>query len=143
VRDSARSPTHWVLVALAPACLLVLFVLGALVEPAPEGHGTHTQLGLPPCPAMNWLGVPCPGCGVTTSVALAARGSVRAAFLTQPIGLAVALGLALYPLWVLVQLLRGRDLDASLRSLPARPIFIASGVALLGAWIYKLAVVLG
>jgi hypothetical protein len=138
----ARSQAHWVLLALAPACVLVLLVLGFLVEPAPSGYGTHTQLGLRPCLSLAWFHLPCPGCGVTTSVALAAHGRPGAAFVNQPFGLVVAVLLAAYPLWALWQLARGRDLYASLARQSARAWMLFLGASILGAWLYKLAVTL-
>jgi Protein of unknown function (DUF2752) len=137
-----RSQAHWVLLALAPMCALVLVVLGAVVRPSPSGFGTHTQLGLRPCLAMQWLGLPCPGCGVTTSVALAAHGHPLAAFVNQPFGLIVAALLAVYPLWALWQVAHGRDLYACLARQSARAWMIFLGLSILMAWIYKLAVVL-
>lgn len=138
----SRTQAHWVLLALVPACVVVLLVLGFFVEPAPSGYGTHTQLGLRPCASLAWFHLPCPGCGVTTSVALAAHGRPVAAFVNQPFGLVVAVLLALYPLWALAQLARGRDLYASLARLSARNWMIFLGASILGAWLYKLAVVL-
>src|SRR5688500_10522680 len=105
-----RSTAHWICLAAAAACVLVLAALGTLLTPAPEGHGTHTQLGLPACSFMELTALPCPGCGVTTAAALAARGELARAFVVQPFGAALALGMALFPLWSLVQSLRGRDL---------------------------------
>jgi len=133
-----RSAAHWVLVALAPACVLALVVLGTLVTPDPSGHGTHTRLGLPPCLSMEWLGVPCPGCGVTTSVTLAAHGHLGQAFLNQPLGLVVAGLLALYPLWALWQLARGRDLHQRVTRMSARTWLVGVAVAVLASWVYKL-----
>jgi len=137
-----HSPAHWILLALAPACALVLIVLGSVVHPSPTGFGTHTQLGLRPCLALQWFGLPCPGCGVTTSVSLAAHGHPLAAFVNQPFGLVVAVLLAIYPLWTMWQLAHGRDLSASLARYSARAWMIFLGLSMLGAWIYKLAVVL-
>ena len=138
MQSPPRSPVHWALLALAPACLVALAILGTLISPAPEGHGTHTQLGLPPCLPMVWWGVPCPGCGVTTSVSLAAHGRFLEAFLNQPFGALVALGLALYPLWALYQLARRRDLSERARALGRPLTYAALALAILGAWIYKL-----
>jgi hypothetical protein len=135
----SRSQAHWILLALAPACALVLLVLGIFVEPSAEGFGTHVRLGLRPCLSMVWLDLPCPGCGVTTSVALAAHGRPVSAFLNQPFGLLVAMLLAAYPLWALWQLARGRDLFASLPRHSARAWMVFLGLSILGAWIYKLA----
>jgi len=136
---AARSGGHWVLVALAPACVVALGVLRTLVAPSPAGHGTHTQLGLPPCLSMEWLGVPCPGCGVTTAVTLAAHGRLLEAFRNQPLGLVLAALLAVYPLWALWQLVRGRDLAERARGIDARLWVPGTIVVILGAWIYKLA----
>ena len=137
-----RSQAHWVLLTLVPACVLVLVVLGAIVRPSPSGFGTHTQLGLRPCFAMQWLGLPCPGCGVTTSVALAAHGHPLAAFINQPFGLIVAILLAAYPVWALWQVAHGRDLYACLARQSARAWMIFLGLSIFLAWIYKVAVVL-
>ncbi len=134
-----RTPAHWLLFALAPASVLVLAVLGTLVTPSPSGHGTHTQLGLPACLSMKWLGLPCPGCGVTTSVALAARGRVLQALENQPFGLLVALALAIYPLWALAQVLRGRDLYLQASRWPSKPALVVLAAVILASWIYKLA----
>lgn len=49
------------------ACWALVTAFGAYLRPDPSGHGTHTQLGLPPCPSVWVLGRPCPGCGLTTS----------------------------------------------------------------------------
>jgi len=70
------------------AILLGGIGLGMALVPAPEGHGTHEQLGLPPCGMMVMTGRPCPTCGVTTAYALAAHGRFVDALVTQPFGLA-------------------------------------------------------
>ena len=138
-----RTPLHWIVVAATLAALLGFGLLGTVVTPAPEGYGTHEQLGLPPCSSMERFGVPCPGCGVTTSVALAAHGHLLAAFRNQPFGLLVALAGALLVPWTLFGLLRGRDLGQGLERLATRPALISLAAAFLGAWIYKLWIVLG
>ncbi|MCA9610613.1 MAG: hypothetical protein KC619_33690, partial [Myxococcales bacterium] len=40
---------------------LAVLVTAAMLTPSPEGHGTHTQLGLPPCGFLVYTGYPCPG----------------------------------------------------------------------------------
>lgn len=54
------------------------------VDPSPQGHGTHLQLGLRPCSVLAWTGYPCPMCGATTSFALWADLRPLDAFLNQP-----------------------------------------------------------
>lgn len=138
-----RSPAHWVVLAAAAACVLVLAALGTLLTPAPEGHGTHTQLGLPACSFMELTALPCPGCGVTTAAVLAARGEFARAIATQPFGAALTLGIALFALWVLVQALRGRDLGERLPRWVNRTTLAAAVLLALGAWAYRLIAALG
>lgn len=68
--------------AWAACTILAAFVL----RPSPRGHGTHTQLGLPPCPSILLFGRPCPGCGLTTSWARLLHGDVAGAFAAHPLG---------------------------------------------------------
>jgi hypothetical protein len=46
----------------------------------PLTHGTHRQLGLPPCTLRSVTGVPCPSCGMTTSISLLLHGDLAAAW---------------------------------------------------------------
>jgi len=56
------------------------------LTPKPEGHGTHTELGLPPCPSVMFFGRPCPGCGLTTSFTALVHGNIPFAFHAHPLG---------------------------------------------------------
>ena len=94
-----RAPEHWILLSMAAATLLGLIVLGVFVAPDDRGYGTHEQLGLPACGVMKVTGIPCPGCGVTTSVALAASGRFADSFVNQPFGLLTALAGAFFVLY--------------------------------------------
>ena len=60
------------------------------LTPSPTGVGTHEQLGLPACMFLKLTGIPCPSCGLTTSVAHAVRFEFAAAFAAQPFGVLVA-----------------------------------------------------
>jgi len=140
---AARSTEHWVVLAFALLAPAGLLVARYFLVPSPDGHGTHEQLGLPPCRAIDWFGFPCPGCGVTTSFTLASRGDLAGALATQPFGLVMfALALAAAP-WALWNLARGRDLYAELNRFSTRPVWIALGVLIGGSWIYKIAITLG
>jgi hypothetical protein len=61
-------------------------VVGALLTPSPDGHGTHQQLGMPPCPSVLLYGRPCPGCGLTTSFSATVHGMFAQAFHAHPLG---------------------------------------------------------
>lgn len=72
--------------SLAVGCFAVLLV-AAMLEPDARGHGTHAQLGLPPCGFLLLTGAPCPGCGLTTAFAHAIRGHWMLAVDANPFGL--------------------------------------------------------
>ncbi|HHO49646.1 MAG TPA: DUF2752 domain-containing protein [Deltaproteobacteria bacterium] len=72
-----------------------MFGLAALLEPAAEGHGTHTQLGLGNCSFLSLTGRPCPMCGATTSFALMAHLRPVDALINQPFAVLLFLMAAL------------------------------------------------
>ncbi len=138
-----RSREHWVLLALVAGIAVGLWILGAKLTPDPNGYGTHEQLGLQPCMPMQLWNVPCPGCGVTTSVSLAAHGDFLASARNQPFGFLVALFFAAVVVWAPIATLLGRDLWRDLQSMRYglwAKVLIAF-VAL--SWIYKLVLVRG
>ncbi len=95
----------WFLLWLAVTVIGVL-----LLKPSPFGHGTHTQLGLPPCPSVVLFDRPCPGCGLTTSWTAFMHGRVFDSFRVHPIGPVLYLGfsfsalLAGYGFWKMLRL---------------------------------------
>jgi hypothetical protein len=68
--------------------LLWLAVTGVAIylTPSTQGHGTHQQLGLPPCPSVLIFDRPCPGCGLTTSWTAMVHGQVGLAFRAHSLG---------------------------------------------------------
>lgn len=66
--------------------------VGLILSASPVGHGTHQQLGLPPCAAVLMLGRPCPGCGLTTSWTATLHGQLLAAFQAHALGPILYLG---------------------------------------------------
>ncbi len=91
-------------------------LVAALLHADPAGHGTHTQLGLPPCPSVLVFGRPCPGCGLTTSWSATVHMDLATAFRAHPLGpllylgFTLSAGLALWGWW------KGRYLDLSSRA---------------------------
>lgn len=65
---------------------VVLTTVAAILRPSPSGHGTHTQLGMPPCGSVVLFHRPCPGCGLTTSVASTLHGNLVFAFKSNMFG---------------------------------------------------------
>ena len=63
-----------VLAAVTGFALLGVLVVACVLRPDDRGHGTHRQLGLPPCTLRVLFDVRCPTCGMTTSWANLVRG---------------------------------------------------------------------
>lgn len=88
-------------------CVLIGFFLGSTVEPDPQGFGTHQQFGLPPCGFRVILGIPCPSCGGTTSVAHFVRGQwISSARANSAVFVLAGLALAYLP-WSIISLKAG------------------------------------
>ncbi len=80
--------------------------LSAWLRPDPHGYGTHRQLGLPPCEFGSMTGVPCPGCGLTTSFAHMAHGHVLSGFsahLMGPMLFLITAFVAVYAPWAIAK----------------------------------------
>jgi hypothetical protein len=77
---------------------------GVSLRPDPRGHGTHEQLGLPPCLTASVFGYPCPLCGFTTALANMARLRVGDALFACPFGALVFVGACAVLAWTLVAL---------------------------------------
>lgn len=84
--ESARlsSRIGWFFLAAIPFAVILT---ARMLVPDPAGHGTHTQLGLPPCGFLVLTGCPCPGCGLTTSFAHMARLDFFGAARANPFGI--------------------------------------------------------
>ncbi|MBT8468100.1 MAG: DUF2752 domain-containing protein [Deltaproteobacteria bacterium] len=84
----ATLSTRLIWLGIVAGSVAVLAVALA-IEPDVRGHGTHTQLGLPPCGFLLLTGSPCPGCGLTTAFAHGIRGQWSMAASANPLGLAL------------------------------------------------------
>lgn len=126
--------------AFASSASLAVLGAAAWTSPDPEGHGTHTQLGLPPCPWAQALDWPCATCGMTTAVSLAAHGHFAEAFLTQPAGAIGAILLAAL-FWAFLHVAATGSRLGRMYGRMVTPRTTGWGVAvLLAAWAYKAAV---
>ncbi len=99
------------IVAGLTALFLVAGGLGlAGLEPDARGFGTHQQLGFPGCTLRTLFGIPCPGCGVTTSLALFARGGFVESAVVQPAGFALGITLMGVAAWLALSAGVGRGI---------------------------------
>lgn len=138
--DPARLGTTARMIALAAAaaCLAVLTV-AALATPNPSGVGTHaSSLHLQPCHFLASTGLPCPGCGMTTSFAWFVRGNLLASVYVQPMGAALA-AVACATVWVgLYIAVTGRPVYRLSRLVPARYYLVPLFALGLLAWGWKI-----
>lgn len=79
------------------------------LEPDPRGFGTHQQLGFPGCTLRTLFGIPCPGCGVTTSLTLFVRGRLVESAVVQPVGFALGTVLTGAAIWLTLSAGFGRS----------------------------------
>lgn len=132
---------HWLLLGFGLAAIALIVVLATVVEPDARGFGTHERLGLPACIPMEKWGIPCPGCGVTTSIALAWHGQVQASIHNQPFGFITAVALPSYAIWAIVTALCGRNLATSVSRWRLGWFGIVLVAVMALSWLYKLALV--
>lgn len=88
---------------------------GLFLRPSHEGHGTHRQLGFPPCPSVALFGRPCPGCGMTTSWSALLHGDLGLAFSAHPLGPPSFLLFTASAAYALVGVATGRRIASSSR----------------------------
>jgi hypothetical protein len=89
--------------------VLVMVGVGLYLTPDPAGHGTHQQLGLPPCTIYYLTGRPCPSCGLTTSVSAILHGQFGLAWRANPTGFLIVVAAGAVALNSLFALLWGRS----------------------------------
>lgn len=117
---------------------LAVLIIAAALRPAEAGHGTHTQIGLPPCSWVVWFDKPCPTCGMTTAFANAGEGHWLASFVTQPAGMMLSVATAA-AFWLGLHTLLTGSRIGSLTGWVLRPKPITVMVlGLIGAWVYKI-----
>lgn len=141
-REAAHAkPAHWLdrllWLTIAAVSLLIL-TTARLLTPSPTGLGTHIALGLPPCGFLEWSGLPCPACGLTTSFAHLARAHIPQALAANPMGLPLfALTAALLP-FAAHQAKQGTSVIQTLERLRADRAALLLVLALLATWAARL-----
>jgi hypothetical protein len=129
---------------LAPAGLsATLLLIARLLRPSADGVGTHRQLGLPPCAFLHFTGVPCPSCGLTTSVAHAARLHFYESIATQPFGLVIFISAALCIPLSIVLWRRRVPWSRLKRSLGGNLVIYLTIALFILSWLYKIAAMKG
>ncbi|MGE0785165.1 MAG: DUF2752 domain-containing protein [Sandaracinaceae bacterium] len=124
----------WAVLFSIPTAVLAT---AAWLTPSPAGHGTHTQLGLPPCGFLVYTGYPCPGCGLTTSFANMVRLDMFAAFGANPFGILLFLCTAAMIPLALYGLIRRLPVVDTLDRLHAEKIAIGLSLLSIFVWIVK------
>ncbi len=125
------------LAALA-AAIVALLVTARTLTPDERGHGTHEQLGLPPCTFYLVFRRPCPACGMTTAWAWLLRGEVHRALAANAGGALLAgLGLVAAP-WLLISALRGRWLGGRPSDWTCAIVALAISLVTAGQWLWRL-----
>jgi uncharacterized membrane protein len=122
---------------------IALLLVARLLRPSANGFGTHRQLGLPQCAFLHFTGIPCPACGLTTSVAHAARLHFYESAVTQPFGLVVFI-FAVLSVPVSIYFIRRRVPWTRFNRLRCRKLVIRLAIALfILSWLYKIAAMKG
>ncbi len=135
-RAALLSRVVWAVLFAVPTAVVVT---AAMLTPSPAGHGTHTQLGLPPCGFLVFSGYPCPGCGLTTAFAHMVRLEVGGAWQSNPFGIALFLcTFAFIPL-AAVGFVRGWPVVATLDRIHAEKFAIVLSLLSLTAWVARVA----
>ncbi|HWE02923.1 MAG TPA: DUF2752 domain-containing protein [Tepidisphaeraceae bacterium] len=138
---SRRAPAWSRLFALciAAGCMAVL-ILAARLTPSHAGYGTHTAIGLPDCAFLQRTGVPCPGCGMTTSFSWFVRGNLAASVYVQPMGALLA-AVSCSAIWISMYVaVTGRPVYRLIALAPSELLFgLPLAVGLL-AWAWKICI---
>ena len=138
LRQWWRQPGRWWGLALAISAATVLVIASSLA-PADQGLGTHRDLGLPACNWIVFMDVPCPTCGMTTSFSHSVRGQWASAFVAQPMGLVLCLVTAMVFLGGMVVAFTGAPLGRMVASAWNRWWTWGLIIALVLAWLWKIA----
>ena len=117
---------------------VALLIVAFRLHPDERGVGTHEQLGLPPCGLVQFVGIPCPTCGMTTAYSHTVRGRLIAGLSAQPFGFALAFGTILSVGLSAVIVVSGKTWRVNwYRISPHRTVLLLVAFFIL-AWLYKI-----
>lgn len=106
--------------------------------PSTDGHGTHRQLGLPPCGFLTVTGYPCPSCGLTTSFSYLVRGNWFDALRTQPFGLVLSIVIVLAAMTSVVGVAKRIPVTHILDSIAFERVQVIMLILFILSWLYKI-----
>lgn len=134
--DQATPLGRFVWALLGAGCAVVVG-LSAWLQPNANGFGTHRQLGLPPCEFGAITGIPCPGCGLTTSFANMAHLHPIASFSAHLMGPPLFLLTLFVALFAPYAIVKKRPLSVLLDSRWSAPVLmVSSGLGVL-TWVLR------
>lgn len=122
---------------IAAGCAMLL-AIALLLNPSPDGLGTHQQLNLPSCGWVSLMDIPCMTCGMTTAYSHAVRGSILSAILAQPLGGVLALATAMTMLGSVHVAITGARLEALVGRLWTRRTIWILVLFALASWGFKI-----
>lgn len=105
---------------------VVITGLCLFLTPSAEGHGTHRQLGLPPCSSVLLFGRPCPGCGLTTSFTSTVQMNWDKALGAHPFGPWLYAAFTLSAFLALFGYIKMRHIDLTRKGYWAVGLFVAA-----------------
>lgn len=135
-RPALLSRFIWAVLFAIPTAVVVT---AAMLTPSSEGHGTHTQLGLPPCGFLVFSGYPCPGCGLTTAFAHMVRLQIVGAWHANPFGIALFTCTAAFIPLAAIGFVRGWPVVATLDRIHAEKFAIGLSLLSMTAWVVRVA----
>lgn len=135
-RARSLSRYAWATALLGAAAVMVI---ATWLHPDPAGHGTHTQLGLPPCGFFLGTGLPCPGCGLTTCFAHMVRFEIGPALEANAFGVPLFLTTAAAIPLSLWGLQKNAPVVDTLIDLHAEKWFMALSIFAVVVWVARIA----
>jgi hypothetical protein len=135
-RAKLLSRLGWFLLFAPPTTVITL---STTLTPNPAGHGTHTQLGLPPCGFYTITGLPCPGCGLTTCFSHMVRAEVIDAAWANPFGVMLFMVSTACAITAFIGLVTGMPVLSTLDRLRADRLAILLAVGAILVWSVRVA----